>query len=69
MLNESDIQAMVLAAGLGTRLKPFSLIRPKPLFPILDQPLLARTIQQLNKAGFSRLTVNAHHCGSRSLLF
>lgn len=52
---------MVLAAGLGTRLRPFSLLRPKPLFPILDRPLLKLIIEQLRRAGIGPIVVNAHH--------
>ncbi|MCK9295109.1 MAG: sugar phosphate nucleotidyltransferase, partial [Desulfobulbaceae bacterium] len=35
---------MILAAGFGTRLRPYSLLRPKPLFPVLDRPLILRLI-------------------------
>lgn len=52
---------MILAAGLGTRLRPHSLLRPKPLFPILGEPLLLRIILQLRRAGFSSIVVNAFH--------
>jgi len=52
---------MILAAGLGTRLRPYSLLRPKPLFPILGKPLLLRIIDQLRNAGFSSIIVNAYH--------
>jgi len=52
---------MILAAGLGTRLHPHSLLRPKPLFPILGKPLLLRIIDQLRSAGFSSIIVNAYH--------
>lgn len=52
---------MILAAGLGTRLRPYSLLRPKPLFPIVNTPLLLLTIERLQKAGFSSIIVNAHH--------
>jgi mannose-1-phosphate guanylyltransferase len=54
-------QAMILAAGLGTRLRPYSLIRPKPLFPVLNKPLLIATIERLQRAGFTRIVVNCHH--------
>ena len=55
------MRAMILAAGLGTRLRPYSLVRPKPLFPILGRPLLLITIDKLRRAGFSPIIVNCHH--------
>ncbi|MBU0486044.1 MAG: nucleotidyltransferase family protein [Proteobacteria bacterium] len=55
------MQAMILAAGLGTRLRPFSLRRPKPLFPVLDKPLLQISIERLRRLGAGKITVNAHH--------
>lgn len=54
-------QAMILAAGLGTRLRPHTLVRPKPLLPVLDRPLLLRTIAGLRRAGCGSLLVNAFH--------
>jgi len=55
------MQAMILAAGLGTRLLPHTLIRPNPLFPILNKPLLLLTIERLQKIGFDHIVVNCHH--------
>jgi len=55
------MKAMILAAGFGTRLKPYSLLRPKPLFPVLDRPLVLRLIAQLREAGFPDILVNCHH--------
>ncbi len=55
------MQAMILAAGLGTRLRPYSLVKPKPLFPVLNIPLLRATIDRLRSCGFSSITVNCHH--------
>ena len=55
------MKAMILAAGLGTRLLPYTLKRPKPLFPVLNKPLLSLTIGRIKKAGFSEIVVNAHH--------
>lgn len=52
---------MILAAGLGTRLRPFSLVRPKPLFPVLDQPLLLHIIAQLRSHGIEEVMVNCYH--------
>jgi mannose-1-phosphate guanylyltransferase len=55
------MQAMILAAGFGTRLLPHTLVRPKPLFPILNQPLLLLTIKRLQNLGFDHIVVNCHH--------
>lgn len=55
------MQAMILAAGVGTRLLPHTLIRPKPLFPILNQPLLLLTIKRLQRLGFDHIVVNCHY--------
>jgi len=55
------MQAMILAAGVGTRLLPHTLVRPKPLFPILNQPLLLLTIKRLQRLGFDHIVVNCHH--------
>lgn len=58
---KQSMQAMVLAAGFGTRLRPYSELRPKPLFPVLGRPLLARILDRLRAEGFDRVVVNAHH--------
>ncbi|GAB4337890.1 MAG: NDP-sugar synthase [Desulfobulbaceae bacterium] len=55
------MQAMLLAAGLGTRLRPHTLVRPKPLFPVLNRPLLEILLDMLDLAGCGRVVVNAHH--------
>lgn len=55
------MQAMILAAGFGTRLLPYTTLRPKPLFPLLNQPLLLLTIQRLQQAGFDHIVVNCHY--------
>ncbi len=59
------MKAMVLAAGLGTRLQPYTHQRPKPLFPVLNTPLLLRTVATLQAAGFQEVAVNCHHLGSQ----
>jgi mannose-1-phosphate guanylyltransferase len=59
------MQAMLLAAGLGTRLRPYTLIRPKPLFPILNVPLLDILLDQLVLAGCTRVVVNCHHLAAQ----
>lgn len=55
------MQAMILAAGFGTRLLPHTSFRPKPLFPVLNQPLLLLTIKRLQRFGCDPIVVNCHH--------
>lgn len=54
-------QAMIFAAGLGTRLKPLTDTMPKALVPVGGQPLLWHVIMRLKEAGFERIVVNVHH--------
>ncbi len=53
--------AVILSAGLGTRMRPLTLATPKPLLPLGGQPILAHTLAQLNEAGVTRIIVNAHY--------
>ncbi|MFZ0131601.1 MAG: sugar phosphate nucleotidyltransferase [Desulfobacterales bacterium] len=55
------MKAMILAAGFGTRLRPYTDFRPKALFTIADQPVLDRMIRQLVAAGCRAIVVNTHH--------
>ena len=55
------MKAMILAAGLGTRLHPLTVNTPKPLVPIANRPLIGRTIEYLKTFGADALVVNAHH--------
>lgn len=61
MTGSTPWTAVILAAGLGTRLRPLSYQVPKPLFPILNRPLLGLIIAQLRTAGFRRVAINTHH--------
>ena len=54
-------QAMIFAAGLGTRLKPLTDTMPKALVKVGGQPLLWHVVQKLKAAGFERIVVNVHH--------
>ena len=55
------MQAMIFAAGLGTRLKPITDTKPKALVEVGGEPLLRRVIMNLKDAGTSRIIVNVHH--------
>ena len=54
-------QAMIFAAGLGTRLKPLTDTMPKALVRVGGQPLLWHVVMKLRAAGFQRVVVNVHH--------
>ena len=56
-------RAMVLAAGLGTRLRPLTNKLPKPMVQVGERTLLDRTIDRLEDAGVERVVVNVHHLG------
>ncbi len=52
--------AMLLAAGLGTRMRPLTEATAKPLLPLGGRPLLAHALDRLDEAGVARVVVNAH---------
>jgi mannose-1-phosphate guanylyltransferase len=55
------LPAMILAAGLGTRLRPLTEVRPKALVPVGDRPVLAHALDALRAAGVTSFTVNTCH--------
>lgn len=54
-------KAIVLAAGLGKRLRPLDASTPKPLMPIWGESMLARTVEMLRAIGVEEIAVNAHY--------
>ena len=55
------MRAMILAAGLGTRMQPLSALRPKPVLPVLGIPLLAWPLAWLARHGVREVVLNLHH--------
>ena len=55
------MRAMILAAGLGTRLKPFTDFHPKALAMVNEKSLLQRNIEYLQAFGINEVVVNVHH--------
>ena len=55
------MQAMVLAAGKGTRLKPLTDIIPKALVPVADKPLIQIVLDRLAEADVNSVVINVHH--------
>jgi mannose-1-phosphate guanylyltransferase len=57
------IRALVLAAGEGSRLRPHTLTRPKPMLPIGGCPLLEHTVRWLRSYGIDEIAINLHYRG------
>lgn len=56
-----SMKAMILCAGLGTRLRPWTLEHPKALVPVGGVPMLRRVVESLVSQGFRDVTINVHH--------
>src|SRR5690606_5708910 len=54
-------RAVILAGGRGTRLKPYTVVLPKPLMPIGDYPILEVVVRQLTRCGFDHITLAVNH--------
>jgi NDP-sugar pyrophosphorylase family protein len=63
------MKALILAAGMGTRLKPLTDTTPKALVPVGGKPMLEHLILKLKKSGFCEIVVNIHHLGEQIVSF
>ena len=61
--------AMILAAGLGTRMKPLTLETPKPLIKIGNKNLLERSLNLLENHGVEQIIINVHHLADQIVKF
>ncbi|UCC69853.1 MAG: NTP transferase domain-containing protein [Armatimonadota bacterium] len=57
-------RVVVQAGGLGSRLRPYTQVLPKPLMPVGDMPILEIVVRQLASAGAERITITLGHLGS-----
>lgn len=64
-----EATAMILAAGLGTRLKALTHDKPKALVALNGKPLLQHCIENLIVNGFDRIVINVHHFGEQIIDF
>jgi len=59
------MRVMILAAGLGTRLRPLTNIMPKALVPIAGRPLIEYSLLFLRSQGITEVVINLHHLGEK----
>lgn len=62
---ELPLSAVIMAGGLGTRLRPLTADTPKPMLPVGDRPLIERTIERLAACGIGRVNITTHYLGGR----
>lgn len=55
------MRAIILAGGQGTRLRPYTVVLPKPLMPIGEYPILEVIVRQLVFYGFTHITMAVNH--------
>jgi dTDP-glucose pyrophosphorylase/CBS domain-containing protein len=58
---DTNLQAVIMAGGFGTRLKPLTDKIPKPMLPVAGRPLMERLVEQLQHAGIRRVNVTTHY--------
>src|SRR5262245_11596317 len=63
------MQAVILAGGKGTRLRPYTTTLPKPLVPVGDRPILSIILDQLKTAGCTKVTMAVNHLAELIMAF
>ncbi len=63
------MKAMIFAAGLGTRLAPFTNDRPKAMVEVAGKPMLQMQIERLRDFGFNYIVINVHHFADQIINF
>ena len=61
----TNLQGVILAAGKGTRIRPFSDHYPKPLLPVFDRPLLLWQVEAMSELGITDILIVIGHLGHR----
>jgi NDP-sugar pyrophosphorylase family protein len=63
------MEAVILAGGKGTRLKPYTTTLPKPLMPVGERPILEVVLNQLRKGGVKKVTLAVNHMADLIMAF
>lgn len=63
------MEAVILAGGKGTRLKPYTTTIPKPLVPVGERPILGIVMEQLRAAGVKKVTITVNHMAELIMAF
>ena len=61
------MNAMIFAAGLGTRLRPYTDDRPKAMVAVDGRPMIAHQMEKLKRSGFRRVVINVHHFAEQTM--
>lgn len=64
-MTNSNIKAMIMAAGMGSRLEPITLIMPKPLIPVVNRPLMDILLGQLHSIGIKDVISNTYYLSNQ----
>jgi dTDP-glucose pyrophosphorylase len=59
--DDLPVTAVVMAGGLGTRLRPLTENLPKPMLPVGDRPVMEHVLEQLQKVGISHVSITTHY--------
>ncbi|MBI3840694.1 MAG: nucleotidyltransferase family protein [Thaumarchaeota archaeon] len=62
-LKNSDLQAVILAGGLGTRLRPYTFLLPKPMLPVGPKPILEHILGWLRREGITDVVISTGYLG------
>jgi mannose-1-phosphate guanylyltransferase len=62
-LKDNRLQAVILAGGLGTRLRPYTFLLPKPMLPVGPKPIMEHILEWLKQSGISEIVVSTGYLG------
>ena len=61
VLREDEFLGVILAAGVGRRIKPLSLMIPKPLLPVCNKPIMQYQIEEMQNLGIKKIIIVIGH--------